>query len=41
MSLDSNPAGLCCSLTHSVQCGPKEPNLFLDPNQGPGTDAGL
>ena len=35
------PAGLCCSLTHSVQCGPNEPSCFLDPNLDPGMDAGL
>ena len=40
-SRGSNPAGLCCSLTHSVKCGPNEPSCFLDPNLGPGTDTGL
>ncbi len=31
-SRDSNPAGLCCSSTHLVQC---------EPDVGPGTYAGL
>ena len=39
-SRGSNPAGLCYSLTHSVQYGPNEPSCFLDPNLGPGMDAG-
>ena len=40
-SRDSNPAGLCWSLTHLVQCESNEPSSFTDPNLGPGTDAGI
>ena len=40
-SRDSNPAGLCCSLTHEVQCGSNEPSSFTNPDLGPGTDAGF
>ena len=36
---DSNPAGLCRSLTHEVQCESNEPSRFMNPNLGPGTDA--
>ena len=33
-SRGSNPAGLCCSLTHSVQCGSTEPSSFTNPESG-------
>ena len=38
---DSNPAGLCWSLTHFVQCESNEPSSIMNPNLGPGTDAEL
>ena len=38
---DSNPAGLCCSSAHSVQCEPDKASSFTNPNLGPGTYAGL
>ena len=38
---DSNPAGLCCSSAHLVQCEPDEASSFMNPNVGPGTYAGL
>ena len=38
-SRDSNPAGLCCSSAHLVQCEPDEPSSFTNPNVGPGTYA--
>ena len=38
---DSNPAGLCCSSAHLVQCEPDEARSFTNPNVGPGTYAGL
>ena len=41
MSRDSNPAGLCCSSAHLVQCEPDEASSFTDPNVGPGTYSGL
>ena len=40
-SRDSNPAGLCCSSFHLVQCEPDEASSFTNPNLGPGTCAGL
>ena len=40
-SRDSNPAGLCCSSAHLVQCEPDEASSFTNPNVGPGTYAGL
>ena len=40
-SRDSNPAGLCCSSAHLVQCEPDEPGSFTNPNVGPGTYVGL
>ena len=40
-SQDSNPAGLCCSSAHLVQCEPDEASSFTNPNVGPGTFAGL
>ena len=40
-SRDSNPAGLCCSSTHLVQCEPDEANSFTNPNVGSSTYAGL
>ena len=40
-SRDSNPAGLCCSLAHLVQCEPDEARSFTNPNVGPGTYASL
>ena len=40
-SRDSNPAGLCCSSAHLVQCEPGEASSFTNPNVGPGTYAGL
>ena len=40
-SRDSNPAGLCCSSAHLVQCEPDEASSFTNPNLGPGTYAGL
>ena len=33
-SRGSNPAGLCCSSTHQVQCGSNEPSSFTNPNLG-------
>ena len=41
MSRDSNPACLCCSLAHLVQCEPDEASSFTNPNVGPGTYASL
>ena len=38
---DSNPAGLCCSSAHLVQCEPDEASSFTNPNVGPGTYARL
>ena len=38
---DSDPAGLCCSSAHLVQCEPDEASSFTNPNVGPGTYAGL
>ena len=38
-SRDSNPAGLCCSSAHLVQCEPDEARGFTNPNLGPGTYA--
>ena len=35
-SRDSNPAGLCCSSAHLVQCVPDEASSFTNPNVGPG-----
>ena len=40
-SQDSNPAGLCCSSAHLVQCEPDEASSFTNPNVGLGTYAGL
>ena len=40
-SRDSNPAGLCCSLTHQAQCGSNELRSFMNPYLDPGTYAGL
>ena len=40
-SRDSNPACLCCSSAHLVQCEPDEASSFTNPNVGPGTYAGL
>ena len=37
----SNPAGLCCSSAHLVQCEPDEASSFTNPNVGLGTYAGL
>ena len=39
-SRDSNPAGLCCSSAHLVQCEPDKASSFTNPNLGPGTYAG-
>ena len=36
---DSNPACLCCSSAHLVQCEPDEASSFTNPNVGPGTYA--
>ena len=40
-SRDSNPADLCCSSAHLVQCEPDEASSFTNPNVGPGTYAGI
>ena len=40
-SRDSNPACLCSSSAHLVQCEPDEANSFTNPNVGPGTYASL
>ena len=40
-SWGSNPAGLCCSLTHLVQCGSNEASSSTNPNVGPGMYARL
>ena len=40
-SRNSNPAGLCCSSAHLVQCEPDKASSFTNPNLGPGTYAGL
>ena len=40
-SRDSNPACLCCSSAHLVQCEPDEASGFTNPNVGPGTYASL
>ena len=40
-SRDSNPAVLCCSSAHLVQCEPDEASGFTYPNVGPGTYAAL
>ena len=40
-SWDSNPACLCCSSAHLVQCEPDEASSFTNPNVGPGTYASL
>ena len=41
MSRGSNPADLCCSSAHLVQCEPDEPSGFTGPRMGPGTYASL
>ena len=38
-SRDSNPACLCCSSAHLVQCEPDEASSFTNPNVDPGTYA--
>ena len=38
-SRDSNPACLCCSSAHLVQCEPDEASSFTNPNVGPSTYA--
>ena len=40
-SRDSNPACLCCSSAHLVQCEPDEASSFTNPNVSPGTYASL
>ena len=40
-SRDSNPAGLCYSSAHLVQCEPDMASSFTNPNVGPGTYARL
>ena len=40
-SRDSNPAGLCCSSAHLVQCEPDEASSFTNPNVGPDTYFGV
>ena len=40
-SRDLNPAGLCCSSAHLVQCEPDEASSFTNPNMGPGMYASL
>ena len=40
-SRESNPACLCCSSAHLVQCEPDEASSFTNPNVGPGTYASL
>ena len=40
-SRGSNPADLCCSSAHLVQCEPYEPGGFTGPRMGPGTYASL
>ena len=40
-SRDSNPACLCCSSAHLVQCEPDEASSFTNPNMSPGTYASL
>ena len=40
-SRDSNPACLCCSSAHLVQCEADEASSFTNPNLGPGTYASL
>ena len=40
-SRDSNPACLCCSSAHLVQCEPDKASSFPNPNVGPGTYASL
>ena len=40
-SRDSNPAGLCCSSVHLVQCEPDEASSFTNRNVSLGTYAGL
>ena len=40
-SRDLNPACLCCSSAHLVQCEPDEASSFTKPNVGPGTYASL
>ena len=40
-SRDSDPACLCCSSTHLVQCEPDEASSFTNRNVGPGTYASL
>ena len=40
-SRDLNPAGLCGSSAHLVQCEPDDASSFTDPNVGPGTYAVL
>ena len=37
----SNPADLCCSSAHLVQCEPDEPGSFTDPRMDPATYASL
>ena len=40
-SRDSNPACLCCSSAHLVQCEPDEASSFTNRNVSPGTYASL
>ena len=40
-SRGSNPADLCCSSVHLVQCEPDEPGGFMGRRMGPGTYASL
>ena len=40
-SRDSDPACLCCSSAHLVQCEPDEASSFTNSNVGPGTFASL
>ena len=40
-SRGSNPADLCCSSDHLVQCEPDEPGGFTSPRMGPRTYASL
>ena len=35
-SRDSNPAGLCCSKAHLLQCEPDKASSFTNPNVGSG-----
>ena len=36
-----NPADLCCSSVHLVQCEPDEPGVFTGPRMSPSTYASL